>query len=206
MATEIISENTTGSYVGDYTGVDDASLKSSDPNAEQGGVVAVHLDSNATRHFVIQFPGLSNIPDTATVSAVTLGIYSNSSGTQQGIFRRCLRDWVELEVNWNDYKSSTSWTTAGGLSDGNDRSSTTTDTLSSSGSGWVTINGSQLVTDVQGFIDGTYSNYGWHVESQQVVFNSYVSSEGADGNRPYLEVTYTDSGGSSILPQLMQRF
>ncbi len=70
------------------------------------------------------------ILDGATIRAARLSIKHTLVGSGAHTFqcRKLLRaDWQELEATWNDYKTSTAWTTAGADSDGNDHESTTGD-------------------------------------------------------------------------------
>jgi hypothetical protein len=62
-----------------------------------------------------------------------------------------------------------------------------------------------LVDDVQGWINGTFGNYGWHIsrngageDSTSKDFAGSAVGEGGNGQRAYLSVTYT-AGGTAAL-------
>jgi len=116
--------------------------------------------------------------------------------------KRILRNWSESQSTWNIYSTGNNWTTAGGTSDGNDRSSTTTATkqiFNSDNGNYVQFTSAQLAADVQDMINTPANNFGWHIErtdgSNDATYMGYTSSEGTDGQRPYLSVTYTAGGG-----------
>lgn len=90
------------------------------------------------------------------------------------------------------------WGTAGGTN-ATDRSSTVSGSVSTAtadASTYVQITGAGLIADVQGFVDGSLTNNGWHCEDGTTPpadsrLRIFTSSEGVSGQRPYLEVTYT---------------
>ena len=209
MPIEIVSDNTTGVGTGTYSGVDDNGLQELSPTTNNGSAASFYVSKYSTGDFqngVLKFTGLSNIPTNATVTSVTIGLYVIESGTntQNLDFRRLLRDWVEAEATWNIYSTGNNWTTAGGSSAGNDR----VDAISGSLSAETTLNqfytvtqsSGGLVDDVQAWISGSASNYGWHIEKEGAgndeQFKRITSTEGTDGNRPYLSVTYTVPAGA----------
>lgn len=213
MATTIISDNTTGAYTGDYSGTDDGFMNSNAKTTNYGATTTPYWCKYAEAiqdHGLLAFPGLSNITGPVTVSAVTLGIYQESAGDHSPAtydFRRLLRNWVEAQATWNIYSTGNNWGTAGGLNDETDRIAAASAQLVANVTlGWYTIT-SGLEQDVEDWINGVNSNYGWHVE-QNGTWNSnlkqFRASEYADGTRPYLSVTYAASGagvGRGKLPR-----
>ena len=199
--TVIISNNTTGAYAGDYSGVSDAHIKLSAATTNYGTLATMETTNyQAGDHTstVISFTGLSNIPSNATITSATLGLYMSNVDSSNRIItvKRLLRNWVVGQVTWSVYSAGNSWTTAGALSDGNDRSATITANPSIAASvGWKTWASEQLVTDIQNMVNGTNANYGWHFERTEGIDDAqymvYDSSDAADGTRPYLSVTYT---------------
>ena len=212
MPTEVIGDNTGDDYAGaeetrlvNYTGSQDTNYNNGYLEISKWAAGSDESDG------VISFSGLSNISASSTVSSATLGIYrTEGSGTSQDFdFHRCLRNWAETQATWNDYATSTAWTSGGGRSDGNDRSATVSATLSAgTTNGYKTTSSAQLAADVEDFIDGTYTNYGWQGERNDGngnnLYSRFTDSEGTDGQRPYLSVTYAAAGGATALPFRMR--
>ena len=202
--TKIISANTTGTYTGDYSGVVDTQVKTQNATTNYDTATTVETTkyaSNNHTHMLIKFTGLSNIPATATIDNVVLGLYENNAFSFPSGYtvsmKMLLRDWVYNQVTWNIYSTGNNWTTAGAISDVNDRAAWTT--ASKSGitdvAQWYTWTSAQLITDVQLIVNGTNANYGWHFERTDAADDSkylvWRTSEIADGTRPYISVTYT---------------
>lgn len=212
MPTVTIGNNTGD----DYAGTEDAQIKSNNSSVNYGGKTTFECTKWASgnhTHSLLGFSGLSNLPSSITVSASSLNIYhvAYATGERTITARRLLRSWVEGTADgeeqsgscsWNSYGGG-NWTTSGALSDGNDRSSTVSGTGSLEGAGWMQISGSQLNTDIQ---NGYRS---WHLErtdgADDSTYDTFTSSEGSDGNRPYISVTYEESASSgSVVPRIMQ--
>lgn len=155
---------------------------------------------------VIAFTGLSNIPAGATITGATLSLYlSDAGGTSNTVtLKRILRNWVEGQVTWNEYSSGNAWTSGGAISDGNDRSATVTASLAiNTTHEYKVFSDAQLIADIQAIVDGG-SNYGWTIErtdgQDDANYRIFVTSEGANGQRPYLTITYTAGGGATAPP------
>ena len=142
----------------------------------------------------------------STVSAVSIALLQNSGspGNTVSVYR-LLRNWVVGQATWNIYSTGNSWSTAGGAYNDADRSSTLSVSLATdNGTGtwqtWLTT--AQLVTDVQNFIDGTYSNYGWVFTCNDVGDfheHTFASSEDTTAaERPKITITYTPSAGGAV--------
>jgi hypothetical protein len=208
MPTVVIGNNTGD----DYSGTEDAQIKESSPTYTYGNRITMEITKYASgdhTNTLLRFKGLSNLPSGITVSASAINLYcaSHSSGSRTATAKRLLRDWVEGWGDsishdsdtpnmccWDEYGDGNSWATAGGLSDGNDRSSTSSGTMAMDGTGYKELTGSQLNTDIQ----NGYNQ--WHLErtdgEDDSTWDTFTSSEGTDGQRPYLSVTYTESGGT----------
>jgi hypothetical protein len=214
MPTVIIGNNTGD----DYSGTEDAYIKEKNPTYNAGGATILEITNYGVgdyTHSLIKFSGLSNLPSGITVSASAINLYCytrEGSGTRTATAKRLLRNWIEgslWDANrsgdspysccWNEYGSGNAWTTAGGLSDGNDRASDVSGTMTMDGTGaYKSVTGTQLNTDIANMRNGTYNNYGWHLERTDGTSYAdfFRSSEGTDGYRPYLSVTYTEGGSS----------
>lgn len=149
---------------------------------------------SSLRHSVLKFDlgaiKSQLLPGEEIVSIELRMVIENDTAEKPGTVEcyRLLRDWVESEVNWNEYSSGNSWQT-GGASGANDRDATLvgsfTTTASDSGPKTMTLD-----TDiVLGMMNGTYPNYGWILVTQAEDDDAYdyYSSEG--GSPPALVVT-----------------
>jgi hypothetical protein len=201
MTTATIGDNTGNTHAG----TDDAQIQEPNATTNYGSGTTMEVtkfSAGSHTHSLVKFTGLSNISGPVTVSAATLYLYNTSNAGNTTIeARRLLRNWVEAQATWNVYSTGNSWTTAGGLSDSNDRSSTVSGSVAIANtiSGYYGITGAQLIADVEAIINGTQSNFGWHIERQgtgnEGNFATFRTSEGTDGQRPYLEVVYTATAG-----------
>ncbi len=208
MPTVTIGDNTADTF----SGTDDTQIVETSPTFNDATSVDIEIAKYASgdhRHCLIKFGGLSNITGPVTVSSATLFLdFITGVGSAQTYeARRVLRNWVENQATWNIYSTGNSWTTVGCLSDGNDR----VGTASGSGSLGVTagiyysITG--LAADVEGFINGTFSNFGWHISRQGTgndfsTQHFYSSEETIDARRPYLQVIYSTGAGTTRTPTI----
>lgn len=227
MPVVTIGENTAD----DFSGSECAQIKETATTNNYGGSTTMEVtkwDAGDHTHSLIKFSGLSNIPGTATVNSAEINLYlvDVSDNSLTGDWRRILRDWEEGtqagadrqndtpdSCCWNEYGSGNSWTTAGCLSDGNDRSATISDNgaLGGSAGSYYTFADAQIDADTEDFIDGTYGNYGWHLSrngtgNESSYYHSYATDDGTDGQRPYIEVDYTDAGGGTPIPVFMHHY
>ena len=143
------------------------------------------------KHALIHFD-LSSIPSGATIDSATLHlfIYQNIGGTDKtNNIHRITASWTETGVTWNSRDGTTDWDTSGGDYVSTVTAGTSTGTMADVWVEW------DVKTDVQAFVDDTYTNYGWLIK--------YETEGGMDGvdyytreyteadKRPKLEVTYT---------------
>ena len=148
---------------------------------------------------------LGTNPPTSSVvvSAATLTLYLNSEASSSAVDLECyknLRDWVEAQATWNIWKTANNWDTAGCGNTTTDRENTILGTLALSateaaGSKVITLNNAI----VQGWINGTISNYGFLIKTSSEAANTRYefasSTDGTAGRRPLLTVEYTAGGG-----------
>lgn len=163
---------------------------------------------------LIGFPGLSNISSSATVTSATVyAWWYQGFGTIPTIsFHECLRDFVETQATWNIWKTSNSWTTAGGKSDGNDRNSTVlaTWTPSVDDTDYQSVTSSGINGQVEDWIDGTDTNNGflWDGGAAGDGIGCRDSNYATDGERPYLSVDFETGGAAfplEILSSIQRR-
>lgn len=206
MTTATIGDNTGNTY----SGTDDGQIKQAAATTNYGSstTMEVHKYGSGDHcNSLVKFSGLSNIAGPVTVSSATIYLYltnnANTAGSVTIDCYRLLRNWVEAQATWNIYSTGNSWTTAGGLSSGNDIAASITASKSITNGALDTgvyhaFTSAQLATDVQDIINGSASNYGWHFSrngaGNDSMFHTFNTSENAsDNTRPYLEVVYTAS-------------
>ena len=162
---------------------------------------ATKWSSGNHTHAIVKID-LSNVPANATINSATLYLKSRFTGGTQTIdIRAILRNWVETQATWNIYSTGNSWTTAGCLSDGNDRKSTVLANTSVTGD--ETYHSWDVTSHVQSIVNGNDSNYGFHLErngtgNESSVFSQWYTDNATDGSRPEMIIDYTESSGPSI--------
>lgn len=190
----------------DFSGTADCNIAENFATTNYGASTTFEVtnwDVGQDKHGLLRFDGLSNIAPTEVASSVTIGLYrkSGDANTHTVEVRRLLVAFEELQATWTIRSTGNNWTTAGALSDGNDRSGTQSGTFSSSSAvGYKTITDSSsvLLDDVKKFIDGSYTNNGHFFKVTNVAnyWAYYSSSNDTDGQRPYISVTHSAGGGS----------
>jgi hypothetical protein len=210
MPTVTIGNNTGNTHAG----TDDAQLRQLEATTNFGSEITIAVakfGAGDHTHGVIKFSGLTSIVAPVTVSAATLRLWLEDTGgditPRAHDIRRLLRNWVEAEATWNICSTGNNWGTAGGINDTSDRVSAASGTGSFATTGaYISITGAGLITDVQDIINGSVSNFGWHLDRQgggeDGEFRIFTSSEGADGQRPVLDVTYEAAGA---VPQFFRK-
>lgn len=159
--------------------------------------------ANRAGRLLIKFD-VSSIDPSVTVSNATFSLFEQSAqgvGPGACALHRLLRDWVEAEATWNDWKTSNAWSTAGATNTTSDRSSTVSASLTLDGTGaaaYVDWDGNQLDTDVGNFVSGSVSNFGWVLEAANEnqganADNSLfsMSDNSTEAERPKLVVTHS---------------
>jgi hypothetical protein len=164
--------------------------------------------SGSRRRGVMHFD-VSSIPSNATITSVTLTLYLDlvADGSDRTCtLYRLTDDWGEGtsffnggmcaasttgDATWiHEFYSSTDWSSAGG-----DYSSTVSSSAScgdTAGQSYTWGSTSQLVADVQAWVSGTESNYGWILIGDESVGGTArrYSSREESSNQPALTVTY----------------
>ena len=149
---------------------------------------------------LIKFP-TATIPATATVTSVTLGLYcEGTNGASTFKVTRLLQSWTDSLATWSWHSGELNdWNTAGALGSGTDIAATSSSTGNAmTDNTWTTITDTsgQLFTDVQNWIDGTYTNNGWALRrdngSNDSVWADLGSEDHTDTLRPYLKIEYTN--------------
>ena len=152
---------------------------------------------------------VSGIPAGAIVTSVTLSLWETTAASSGGApaswaqeLHRLLRDWVEAEATWNVYSTGNNWSTAG-ATNAADRAAAVSASLTMDGTAagaFVDWSGAGLVADVQAWVDGMATNYGWLLYSPTldaigatpVAYNSFCTSDYTTdaAQRPKLVIEY----------------
>lgn len=173
-----IWEGVTGEYTGKTTQsvfnpTADTFLLNATPTTNYGSNALLAIGdstgaASAAYESMLKFD-LSSIPATAVVTAVSLQLreylaYDTASvGEWNAEVWRVLKDWVGSEATWNIRQTGSSWATAGARALGKDAGDEPVDSIVLDGvaaNDWVEWTGLGLVSLVQGWVDGTYDNYG----------------------------------------------
>lgn len=139
----------------------------------------------------------------ATIITAKFSIKSQdvtTGGATQRVSRVLRSDWVEGQVTWDDYKTSTAWTTAGIGDTTNDYTTTNETTFASptAAATWTDIQNSDMTAQVQKAVtDNISPNRSVHIrvkqDSETTPYNNvtYYSREwSVAANRPKLYVEY----------------
>lgn len=155
---------------------------------------------------LIRYPGLSVIPVSALVSSAILRLRceSESNATDIGVaVHRALTEWFEggkagtapdageNASTWNlrNANGSVAWAGGAGGGAGSDYATTATDSETITGAGvdfeW------DVTADVQAFVNGTATNWGWWLVATGNSLKRFASSDNATAaNRPELVIDY----------------
>jgi Disaggregatase related repeat len=168
---------------------------------------------------------VSGVPAGATVNSATLSLWEFAAGVAGGgpaswaaNVHRVLVNWVEAQATWNILSTGNNWGTAG-CSNATDRSATPSAILTLDGAaaaGFVSWSGAGLVADVQAWVDGTATNYGWLLTAPGAEFlgttplaynQFYLSDYTTDAaKRPKLVIAYTEAGGGGTVPLMTDHY
>lgn len=169
------------------------------------------------RRALIKFD-LTSIPAGSTITAVTLTMRCDkaSPGTQAVTLHTLNADWGEgasqatntsdgdgapaqtNDATWlHRFATGTLWTTAGG--DFNSTASASTAvTANNTNYNWTS---SQLIADVQSWINSPSTNFGWLIKGNEAVIHtakSFSTREAIAANQPKLSITYIVCSQPSI--------
>ena len=214
MATIIVSKNTTGTYANTgYTGFVDTKLRGLNPTTNYSTDTTFATTSwdksGGDVETTVLKADISSV-GAGTVSSAEIGFYldngNNVDSSGVSLFA-LLVDFVETQATFNIRKTSNNWNTGGARGSGTDRQSTAFITVSrpATSGAWIQFSGTAVDDMVQDWLDGTLTNNGFVAELQNhdidpfFTYQSYISSEGTDGNRPYLKFDHTSSGVTAAL-------
>jgi hypothetical protein len=195
----------------DETNSNDTFMSNGFPGNNYGGLGEMYLGNNTggdnnTERDLVKFD-LSSLPASISVSAATYSMWmftKSAANSRTARLYRVLRDWEESTCSWNNWKTSTAWTTAGCSSDGNDYNSTSLASYAyssseSNGQKQYSFNSSGY-SNIQDIASGSISNYGWLIRMDTEVDDRYVhraANYATASERPKLEITYTEVVGGN---------
>ncbi len=160
------------------------------------------------RRGAIKF-SLTAIPAGSTIQSVTLELYCSNAGSSTSfpiVLKRMTASWGEGssfafggggapaesgDATWTHrFYPNVFWTTPGG-----DFVATASATKNVTTAGWYTwASTSQLVADVQGWVNAPASNFGWLVQGNETTLKSvkrFDTHEAQPATQPKLTITYT---------------
>jgi len=161
--------------------------------------ITVKTSSGANRRVLVRMSGGSLPPSGSAVKSGSLSLYMSTAPTSSrtyGAYRITNNNWTEgtgtagSGATWNLYDGVTTWTTAGGDFNGTATATSATGTSSAVRITW------NILADVQGWVNGTYSNNGTLIkdqtESSSTAYTASFSSreDATTTNRPQLTVSY----------------
>ena len=149
------------------------------------------------KHAYIHFD-LSSLPSDAVINSAKLSLYMTSGPAWLFPWElfRVPEDWSETGITWNNCPEP--W-----AGQPNPAFPKVADAYSYEPPHWMEWESGELTSNVQGFVDGSFPNYGWYVGCTLSSWNIgyFASREYADETlRPKLEVTYMLPTSMSILP------
>lgn len=148
---------------------------------------------------LIRFDDLNNFqtdPDLAGFQVTSASIFLTVAGDFSNNIRtfevfRLLTDFVDSQATWNIRKTATNWGAAGLLA-GTDYDATAMGSVSMLGSETIGVvkNFSLNAAEVQKFIDGTYTNYGFFIKAQTESNDGYQFHSSASATPDFAPILY----------------
>ena len=200
-------------------------IASHDPTVNYGTNATLTIgDGSSTASIAMRTllrPSLAGIPAGATITRVIVQLQENfAANAAPGPsswavnFHRCLKAWTEALATYNTIDGSTAWNTAGGA-DNLDRAEAasatltldaTEDTVNYSSWDSNTAGNEGLITDVQGWLDSTFTNNGWWIQAPTAEFqgttgysfSEFESENSTDANKPQVIVYYTEGTSATV--------
>jgi hypothetical protein len=149
----------------------DTNINAASPTANYGPVAEVNIvrgGSASSERALFSFD-LSSLPSGATLKSAQLELtIVNNPGLDKTIAVHRIaqtsnRAWVESQVTWQEYKTGSSWTAAGG-----DFVATPTDSEAVSGTAPAnSVVTFQVLSDAQSFYATPSTNFGWLIKDTQ---------------------------------------
>ena len=157
------------------------------------------VSNNKPKRALVEFD-LSTIPTGVLIETATVQLYliTPPANNRTNDIYRVTNSWLEAQTTWRSRTSALNWTTAGG----DFAAGQTSSAFSGTSAGWVAFD---VASDVQDFIDGVQTNYGWLVKDS-VEANAdpatqvYAASENSSSAiQPKLVLSYV-KGTTTVTP------
>jgi hypothetical protein len=182
--------------------------KSSVPNTDLS--VGTNGKSQSSRS-LLKFDIAGSIPSNANITSVTLTVLVTQApppaNAVNSIFdlRAALVSWDEVNATWNNRLASTAWSAPGGAT-GVDFSSkiSQTNLFDDSQTPHTFVSSSNLVADVQNWLQNPGTNFGWVIigESQGTLYTERTVSSREGTSPPILLVQFTLPAAPPAIMQL----
>lgn len=211
QTTATIGDNTGNTYAGSRL----YEINQADPTTvyHDGAQGRIKLGTGANEErTIVQFTLPGAITGPVDVTSATLRGYKTDGNDISGsnlelyLLRRIP---IYNQATWNVYTTGNSWGTAGAKNTTSDVFSpaSVTQTGPGTSTGYVALTSATLAADIETAINASASSIAWVVASTDAFTRIIWAAEGAtDGQRPYLEFTYTAAGGGgSALPKIIQQ-
>lgn len=184
-----------------YSPIIDSYISEASPNSNYGDDGELKVRSKncpnpmENRRAFVQFD--FHFPTGTIINSATLKLYMKDAPSEDRTYeaRRVLAYWKERDpgpgdgIDWNNQPAVEGVTNSVSSGDTNPK--------------WLEWN---VTSDVQGFVDGTYSNYGWRisdgVESSETPYEAKFHSRESNtvDKRPVLEITFTPPEVTTAYP------
>lgn len=156
----------------DETGGKDSKIYGDGVTANHGTATTIDVimtETNFPRRGLVEFD-LSSITANSTVSAATFSLWTDTGYSNLSTaIHRLTAEWTESEVTWENRKTGTAWSSAGGDFDGSaDATATPSSTSAGTKTDW------NVASLVQEWVNGT-ANYGMLIK--------LVSESGSGSNK-----------------------
>ncbi len=187
-----IASTTGGGTTTSYTlSVDqDAWIRSDDTTSNNGANADLHIrfETGKVEQPLVRFD-LSTLPANAQINSAALWFYIESGKEHpEGpvTIHRITSDWIESDVTWDSFNGSYDATALGTIG------------AQASSDVWVQVN---ITSQVQAWVNGE-PNFGVLLNSiAEGIHGEYISSEGASGKHPRLEVIVGNGPASPLAIQ-----
>jgi hypothetical protein len=178
------------------TTCEDTYLYAKTPATPYGTASSLSMGDIRRRRMLIRWD-LSAIPKTATIVQARLSLYATRhSGSSEDLIASLMpvsRPWTENGATWWSSDGTTPWTNPGGDCDSAAAASFGSVVTQAEVNQWHTAD---MTAVTQRWVENSLPNYGVLIDcaaNSTTSTHLFVSSEGLDGLRPTLEITYTDS-------------
>ena len=183
-----------------YSGTRDTKIKSDEPSTVFGADPELEVDGDPDRSVILKWD-LSSLPPGSSVLSASITLEVTNASLDSYEIYEMKQEWVEDEANWSQYRSGSSWQTAG-AGGSPDRGADVLGAVNATDTGSITIlldtTAHRLIED---WIDNPSTNNGFILQdypnaTDGADFNSREVSSA--NSRPKLTVTYNSGAVAEI--------